>query len=574
LNTYGPTEATIVATVADLTVAKPGAQFDREVSIGKPVANTQVYILDRLNHVQPIGVPGELHIAGDGLARGYLNHPELTQLKFVANPFNPGSRMYKTGDLARWLDDGNLQYLGRMDTQVKIRGFRIELGEIETRLNQYPEIEDSVVIAQGEEGDRRLIAFYRANPTSADHLVQLPYDKLRGHLSRVLPEYMLPAAFVSLAAIPLSANGKVDRRALERMDVTITSGLEYVAPRYDTEGQLVEMWAEVLKLAPEKIGVNDNFFELGGHSLSAVQLMAKLNRRFKQLLPLAVMFTAPNIAALAKLIASENATSVDILVPIQPHGDAPPIFAVPGAGGNVLSLQPLSRMLGIQQPFYGLQAIGLDGKTLPLTSVEQTAKANVAALKKVQPLGPYGLIGHSYGGVVAYEMARILLEQEEEISFLILLDSIAPSVMQGQQATDEAGELFETCMAAANLYDLKIDNQLLKQWSNGENFQEVVALLNNRGLEINAEQFATLHRVYRANLLCYRTYTPSVLPRRIDVSLYVASLESQHRMLMPRGYGWNQLRPSPVHIYEVDANHFSILQKVHLPGLVSVLSAI
>ena len=258
-NLYGPTEAAIDVTAYDCSQIK--YPF---VPIGRPISNTQIYILDQHQHTQPMGVPGELHIAGDGLARGYLNRAELTREKFVANPFRPGTRMYKTGDLARWQEDGNIQYLGRLDTQVKIRGFRIELGEIEARLNQHPKIQDSAVIAQGEEGEKRLIGFYRAHDSGAEALVELTHEELRGHLLRTLPDYMVPAAFVSLAAIPLNQNGKVDRRALARMDVTVASGREYLAPRNDTERQLVEIWAQVLKLAPEKIGVNDNFFELGG----------------------------------------------------------------------------------------------------------------------------------------------------------------------------------------------------------------------------------------------------------------------------------------------------------------------
>jgi len=416
---YGPSEDTTYSTYNLRNKNAPAV-------IGRPIANTQIYILDQRSHLQSIGVPGELHIAGDGLARGYLNRPELTQEKFVANPFQPGTRMYKTGDLARWLEDGNIQYLGRMDTQVKIRGFRIELGEIETRLNQHPQVQESAVIVHGREGDKQLVAFYRAKETQADQIVQLSKEELKAHLLRTLPEYMAPAALVSVAAIPLSANGKVDRRALERIEIVAGTGREYVGPRNQTEKQLVEIWAEVLKLAQEKIGINDGFFDLGGHSLSAVQLMAKIDKHFGQMLPLAIIFTAPNIAALATLLASnasnEKALCAGILVPIQTNGSALPIFAVPGAGGNVLSLQPLSEALGSDQPFYGLQAAGLDGKTLPLNSIEETAKDNITALKTIQPCGPYSLMGHSYGGVVAFEMARILLEREEKVSSLVLID--------------------------------------------------------------------------------------------------------------------------------------------------------
>jgi amino acid adenylation domain-containing protein len=559
-NMYGPTETTIWSTAHRMTTA------GTTPSIGRPIANTQIYLLDPYGRPVPVGVPGELHIAGDGLARGYLHRPELTEEKFVANPFEPGARMYKTGDLARWLDDGNIQYLGRIDTQVKIRGFRVELGEIEARLNQHHEIQDSAVVAQGDGTDKRLIAFYRAKDTTADQIVQLPNEELRAHLFRTLPEYMAPAAFVSLAAIPVTPNGKVDRRALARMDVTMASGEVYVAPRNETEQRLVAIWAEVLNVAPETIGVKDNFFELGGHSLSAVQLMAKTNRYFEQMLPLAVLFTTPNIAAFAKLISNEDAPSFDVLVPIETNGDAPPIFAVPGVGGNVLSLRPVSKMLGAKQPFYGLQAVGLDGKRPPLGSVEQTAQANIEALKTIQPGGPYSLIGHSYGGVVAYEMARILLEQGEGISSLILLDSIAPSIMRSNFAHDEVAELVEACMAVADINGARpeIAVERLLRLSDEGKVHYIAGLLNGRGLEIDCEQFAAFYRVYRANLLCYRAYTPPSLSREIDVSLYRATEGHLDRLNLPPDYGWGRLLQSPIRIYDVEADHFSILKKVSI----------
>ena len=569
VNEYGPTEATVGCTTYRFSIGKSeqeGSKSVANITIGAPIANTQIYILDQYNNPQPIGVPGELHIAGDGLARGYLNRPELTREKFVANPFIPGARMYKSGDLARWLDDGSLEYLGRIDTQVKIRGFRIETGEIEARLNQHPGIQDSAVIARGQGADKRLIAFYRAKETQADRLVQLPSEELRTHLLRMLPDYMAPAAYVSLAEIPLNPNGKVDRRALAGMDVTMASGEIYVAPRNETEQRLVAIWAEVLNVAPEKIGINDNFFGLGGHSLSAVQLMAKTNRYFEQMLPLAVLFTAPNIAAFAKLISNEDAPSFDILVPIQTDGDAPPVFAVPGVGGNVLSLEPLSKVLGANQPFFGLQAVGLDGKRPPLDSVEQTAQANIAALKTIQPGDPYSLIGHSYGGVVAYEMARILLEQGEGVSSLILLDSIAPEIMQRNLAHDEVAELVEACMAVADIYGARpeIDVERLLRLSDEEKVHNLAGLLNDRGLEIDCEQFAAFYRVYRANLLCYRAYTPPPLSREIDVSLYRATQGRPDRLNLPPDYGWGRLLQRPIRIYNVEADHFSILKKVSI----------
>ena len=272
-NTYGPTETTIISTV--MCVTKELISQHNAALIGGPIYNTQIYILDQYNNLVPMGAVGELHIAGDGLARGYLNRTELTKEKFIPNPFNPGTRMYKSGDLARWLDDGNIEYLGRIDTQVKIRGFRIEMGEIEAQLNQYPEIKDSVIIAQGQEGDKKLIAYYLARETKEENLINLAHEDLRAYLQQSLPEYMLPVAFISLEAIPLTPNDKVDRRALELMDVSIESSQVYLAPSNAIEKQLVAIWAEVLNIKQEKVGVNDNFFELGGDSIKTIQIVSK-----------------------------------------------------------------------------------------------------------------------------------------------------------------------------------------------------------------------------------------------------------------------------------------------------------
>ena len=305
-NLYGPTEAAIDVTAYDCSQL----QYPF-VPIGAPIDNTQIYILDRYNNPQPVGVPGELHIAGDNLARGYLNRPELTREKFVASPVIPGARMYKTGDLARWLQDGNIQYLGRIDVQVKIGGVRIETGEIEAELNRHPGVQSSVVVARGEDGYKQLVAFYRAKETSTEQLVSLAHADLRAHLLKTLPEYMIPAAFVSLAAIPLSSNGKVDRRALDRVPVTLESTHAYREPRNDIEQELVELWGEVFKeqgfvLEKAKIGIDDDFFELGGNSLLATQLIYKIRFHLGVDLPVRALFERTSIAQLAQFIATAD----------------------------------------------------------------------------------------------------------------------------------------------------------------------------------------------------------------------------------------------------------------------------
>ncbi|RYE00952.1 MAG: amino acid adenylation domain-containing protein, partial [Sphingobacteriales bacterium] len=315
VNNYGPTEATVVATSFPIT-----GSFATQ-TIGHPIANTRIYILDAHNNLQAIGIPGELHIAGDGLARGYLNRPELTEQAFIPDPFVTSTgapsvgtstdRMYKTGDLARWLPDGTIEYLGRIDTQIKIRGFRIEAGEIEAQLNQHPDITDCAVVAQGHEANKQLIAFYveasnGTDDTPAD-LTALLHDQLKAYLLQVLPEYMVPVAFVRVEAIPLTPNGKVDRRVLESRTVDIESSQTYLAPRNGIEQQLVAIWAEVLHVAPEKIGINDNFFELGGHSLLATQLVSRIRTQLGSELPLKALFEQGTIARLADVISQTSA---------------------------------------------------------------------------------------------------------------------------------------------------------------------------------------------------------------------------------------------------------------------------
>jgi amino acid adenylation domain-containing protein len=300
-NLYGPTEAAI-----DVTFFNCSQLRTSFVPIGAPISNIQIYILDKHNNPQPLGVPGELHIAGDGLARGYHNRTELTNEKFVANPFTPGTRMYKSGDLARWMDDGNIEYLGRIDTQVKIRGFRIETGEIEARLNQHPDINNSCVVVQGHGTEKKLIAFYHAKHTKADTIAKLSTEDLRSHLLQTLPDYMLPSAFVSLENFPVTPNGKLNRGALERMDIHMESSQTYVAPSNETEQQLVNIWAEVLHMKSEKIGIHDNFFELGGHSLLVAQLISKIRNQIGVDLPLNAFFDLYTIADVAEVIKAVN----------------------------------------------------------------------------------------------------------------------------------------------------------------------------------------------------------------------------------------------------------------------------
>jgi amino acid adenylation domain-containing protein len=410
---YGPTEDTVYSTFAP---RKPGGR----ANIGRPILNTQAYILDEHGQPVPTGVAGELHLAGDGLARGYWQLPELTREKFIRNSFsqNPRDRLYKTGDRARYRPDGTIEYLGRLDHQVKIRGFRIEPGEIESVLRKHPAVAECVVVPREDAIGKRLIAFVVASdptPGMAD---------LRGPLLKELPEYMVPAAFVFLPALPLTANGKIDRKALPWPEAS-SSSQRRISARDSLEQQLVRIWETLFD--GTSVGVTDNFFELGGHSLLAVRLFVQVEKMTGRTLPLATLFEAPTIAQLATILRREGWEPPWLsLVPIKPNGSRLPFYCVHGVGGNILEYLDLAKYLDVDQPFYGIQAAGLTGKHPWHTTVEEMAAHYVKEIQSLQPQGPYHIGGSSFGGVVAFEMAQRLREQGEDVALLAFLDTYAP----------------------------------------------------------------------------------------------------------------------------------------------------
>ncbi|OAD21768.1 pyoverdine sidechain peptide synthetase II, D-Asp-L-Thr component [Candidatus Thiomargarita nelsonii] len=419
-NLYGPTEACIDATCWK---SKPLA----DISIGQPIANTRIYILSAQHQPQPPGIPGELCIAGRSLARGYLNRPELTSEKFLeVELFGKTERIYKTGDLARWLTDGNLEYLGRIDHQIKLRGFRIELGEIETVLRQQTKVKEAVVTLYSADDNKRLVAYLTTEKEPNDLVTEL-----KETLKASLPDYMVPSHFTVLDKLPLTPNGKIDRKALPAPDSN--TPIENSLPRDAIELQLLSVWENVLDVHP--LGIHDNFFELGGHSLLAVKLMSHIQQHCGVRLPVSALFQSPTIATLAQQLHQDTSPLLTNLVPIQTAGEANPVYALPGAVGSVMYLYPLSSYLGQQQPFYALQTPGLDGSITPDT-VEALASFHLQALQQQQPTGPYQLMGHSSGGRVAFEMAWQLEQQGETVAFLAILDTTAPDSNQPNPMAD------------------------------------------------------------------------------------------------------------------------------------------
>jgi amino acid adenylation domain-containing protein len=435
INTYGPAEASVVATAYEPKL-EPGDAPPARLPIGRPVANAKVYLLDADLNPVPTGVPGELHIAGAGVAAGYLNLPELTEQKFIRDIFSDGDssgeavsgnppRMYKTGDLARYLPSGEIEFVGRRDNQVKIRGFRVEPGEIESVLTKHPGVNESAVILREDAtGNKRLVGYVVRSAQG-----KVSESELRKHVKQSLPEYMVPAEFVFLDAMPLTPNGKINRRALailKSAEAETTAEKISAKVKIDDplQAQLIEIWEELLGRKP--IGLEDNFFELGGHSLLAARLMHRIKQLTGKTLPLATLLQAQTVERLAAVLRGEEVSRHwSSLVAMQPEGSKPPFFMVHGVGGNVVGFYELARHMKPDYPFYGLQSQGLDGKRLPNASIENMAADYLAEIQAVQATGPYYLGGFSLGGLVAYEMARQLRARGEEVGLLVLFDTYA-----------------------------------------------------------------------------------------------------------------------------------------------------
>ena len=419
-NAYGPTEATITATVFE----PPGDWQPAAAEcmpIGRPIANAEVYVLDESKKPLAAGEHGELYIGGAGLARGYLHQPELTGEKFTQNPFREGERMYRTGDVARFLPDGNLEFLGRIDDQVKIRGFRIEIGEIESALRQFPNARDAVVLAREDApGEKRLIGYLAI---AGEHRPAV--ETLKSFLKSRLPEYMVPVDFVMLRQFPLTPGGKIDRRNLPRPEFTRDQpGRDYVAPRTDLERKLAEIWEAMLDVKP--IGVRDNFFELGGHSLMEVRLVGEIEKKLGLTLPLTSLYYTRTVERLARMLERAGEGS-SLVVPYRTTGAKPPIFS---HGGST----HLGDHLGEDQPVYWLQVYGGDGTRVP-GSIAEAAADYLREIRRIQPAGPYFLMGYCFGALMILEVAQQLKRHGEQVAFLALVSPAIPSFRrQGIQA--------------------------------------------------------------------------------------------------------------------------------------------
>ncbi|WP_411274154.1 amino acid adenylation domain-containing protein [Daejeonella sp.] len=416
----GATEATVWSNYYEVDKLDPNW---KSIPYGRPIANNFFYVLDEQLNAVPIGTIGELYIGGVGVARGYANDPDKTRHSFLQDSFNSraGGRMYRTGDLGRMMPDRNLEFLGRKDSQVKIRGFRVELGEIENLLNKFYLVDQAVVIARTEnDGHKNLIAFIVPKNESFDRKEILAYLKSK------IPEYMLPAFLEELKQFPLTSNGKIDKQALSKLEISDPSSARYEAPQTEQQLKLAEIWKEILGV--ERVGIHDNFFELGGHSLMAVRMMTRLEREIGIHFPLSILFKYPTISSLLssnEVKPSNMESQWKSLVPIKESGSKSPIYIIHGSGLNVLNFSSIAKFVDPDQPVYGLQAKGLSGVEDPLDDMEEIASSYIEEILEHNPSGPYAIAGYSFGGYVAVEMRNQLEAIGKKVKMLAIFDTNA-----------------------------------------------------------------------------------------------------------------------------------------------------
>ena len=570
LNAYGPTECSDDVT-HDLIDRLP-AEHTVHTPIGRPIQNTQIYILSPSLSLMPIGIPGELHVGGICVGRGYLNRPELTAAQFLPDPFSlePGARLYRTGDLARSLPDGTIEYLERIDYQVKLRGFRIELGEIEAVLSQHPAVRQALALVwKTPSGSEHLTAYVVLRQQEVSEIEASPMD-LRSFLEERLPDYMMPSDFIYLKALPLTPNGKVDRRVLPAPEHLQTGPRErFIAPRDLWELQVAQIWEDLLERQP--VGVNDNFFELGGHSLLVMRLIAQIQKRFGRTISIATLFQKPTIEHLASILRQQPGPMVwSPLVGMQTHGTGLPFFCVHPIGGNVICYVELARSLDADQPFYGLQARGATGEEHrdqePLTTIEDMAASYIEAVRQVQSEGPYLLGGWSMGGLIAFEMARQLHAQGQNVALLALIDTRVPGEEQLPEADDDEIELLATLfhenapLPVHGLRQLEPEQRLLSVLEEARKARRLPP-------DIGFSQALRLLRLQKIHMQAARNYKPHAYSGQITF------FQPQEQSIVGVGLNWNTLALGGVRVHPVPGNHWTMLHEPHIREIAARLQA-
>jgi amino acid adenylation domain-containing protein len=577
VNGLGPTEATVSL---QNFINKHTELSGDSVPVGFAVDDTEVLLLNKAG--KPAEVCGEIAIKSKHVALGYWQNAEATASAFSSNGQGAAVRTYRTGDMGRRLSDGSIKFEGRKDFQIKIRGFRVELGEIESALSKHPAVSEGVVVAHENCGNQKLTAY-----VVPAHATALITSELREFLRQKLPEYMVPSAFVTLEALPLTASGKLNRRALPSPDDseskrTASSAVQEPA-QTPLEQTLATIWSNLLEV--KAIDVNDNFFELGGHSLLAVRLFAQIEKRLGKRLPLATLFQAPTVAQLAAVIERDWTPQWTSLVGINPLERAqgssvkPPFFCVHALGGNVLEYYDLARHLGQEQPFYGLQSQGLDESLTPHRSVQEMAAHYLKEIRGLQPEGPYFIGGRSLGGMVAFEMARQLRVQGESIALLALLDTYPSGYAKlfRNEATLSAAfrrAVKRTRAHIKNLKSLSVNDgvsylfkkaRFAPRKLKSQIWRRVFGAYQRLGRPLPQ----TFRDVKEFNSLAVREYAPQVYDGKVTLFWASADLRTSIDLVE----GWRALAGGGIEVHEIPGSHLDIIKEPHVQELAEKLGA-
>jgi len=553
VNLYGPTETTIQVCVGAVDAE------DERISIGRPIDNVYVRVVDTKGRLAPVGARGEILIGGAALARGYLNRPDLTAERFVDDPaVTNAGRVYRTGDFGAWRADGWLDFFGRQDHQVKLRGYRVELGEIEAHVARHPAVAHAAVLMERDaNGIDRLLCVYACREGG-----EVEPATLRAWLTDNLPDYMVPGLCRRLDKLPTNTSGKIDRNLLAEIAAAPEPVTDGQAPRDPIELRLERVWETVLDLRP--VGVDRTFFDLGGHSLLAVRLMAEVKREFGCDLPLVSLFQAPTVAEQAALIRSQVRAD-PVLVPINRgiEGESP-VFLVHPTGGSVLCYRDLARRLGSTRPIYALQDPGLDD-VASYTSVEELAAFYIGRIRHLAGKGPYFLAGWSSGGIIAFEMARQLVARGEEVGMVALIDSVAADGPIAEARPD--GALIQS-VARLLAFSAGLPVPELAALSAADGMTKLSELAIAAGVlppDSSQDQIRRVFNVFRRNVDVVRRYRPGAFPRRILLLRASEPLPdvvrdaAAHQRSEDINHGWGAV--SAVTRRDIPAHHLSIVEE-------------
>jgi amino acid adenylation domain-containing protein len=568
MNAYGPTETTVCA-----ANQRCHADEASPPPIGHPLSNVKIYLLDADLNPVPVGVAGELHIGGDGLARGYLNQPDLTADKFIPDPFchepdrQPGSRLYKSGDLARYLPDGKIEFLGRIDNQVKIRGLRIEPGEIEAALTALPAVREAIVLVREDlPGDKRLVAWITTHTANTAHTAQTPDSKLdtsalRSALLQSLPDYMVPAHFMVLDSFPVTANGKIDRAALQASNL-VRSEPFYLAPQSASEFAIAAIWQQLLGF--DKIGRHDNFFELGGHSILALQMTARAGKVLGRDIPVREIFAHQTLYRFAAAIDDRSlSTHGSNLVPIRPDGILRPLFFIHAGGGEVGYAHQLAPWLDVALPIYGLAASGFASSETPLETVQEMAALYIQAMRQVQSEGPYRVAGWSAGGSIAFEIANQLIHAGNNVEFVGLIDTYHHVT---KTAEPNEADFFMNFMLTSipetlrdELKELAVLGDIDQMFVRCQEFQVFSKDFDTATFR---RHLAVLHRIALAAM----RYSAPAIP--LPITLFTAD----HEDTADQTLGWKEVPDIQLQISHIGGSHLSMMELPHGQKLGAAIS--